>query len=54
MVTSFDALIEQEHSILVIKHKMEVTRIADWLSILGVKQMMAVVWCMSAHRQGFL
>jgi excinuclease ABC subunit A len=35
LLTSFDALIEQGHSILVIEHNMEVIRSADWVIDLG-------------------
>jgi excinuclease ABC subunit A len=35
LLTSFNALIEQGHSILVIEHNMEVIRSADWIIDLG-------------------
>ena len=35
LLTSFNALIEQGHSILVIEHNMEIIRSADWIIDLG-------------------
>ncbi|HNL64184.1 MAG TPA: excinuclease ABC subunit A, partial [Ferruginibacter sp.] len=35
LLTSFNALIEQGHSILVIEHNMDVIRSADWILDLG-------------------
>ncbi|MEJ7676065.1 MAG: hypothetical protein WKF59_26030 [Chitinophagaceae bacterium] len=35
LLTSFDALIEQGHSILVIEHNTDVIRSADWVIDLG-------------------
>ena len=35
LLTSFNALIEQGHSIIVIEHNMDVVRSADWVIDLG-------------------
>ena len=35
LLTSFNALIEQGHSIIVIEHNLEIVRSADWVIDLG-------------------
>ena len=43
LLTSFNALIEQGHSIIVIEHNTDVIRSADWVIDLALKQEMAEV-----------